>query len=414
VRYQKQPSAYENVSIQADNLLDVLEKKLDFNGEFDIYTVVELYALHVKGNADTAAWTVDEINRINAGNTELKNKKIADLKINDIDISVDLNYSGQRFINDIRINKDEVAKALQRASCYRSAEEYNLFLKSISRMSIRWHDIIANGLQVKIQDNISREDLRNPLPSINAPALKFFVDNQGYINLQVTQERGVRVNLSALIKKVEVINKKTDGRGVRDLLGHFVYRTNTWSSRRLIEALIETTTFKEKVRQEDGTIKEVERVLINEDDVTKLLAVVGAQSKAKIERSKKFLETAVQLTNAELIHFRGESAYKVQGALRTYAVVISTAKVYDYDTKQYRCIVNGSHYKGAGYDDVASRLLALKNDSVMVDSIRTLSGAAQPGAENAHHYIPEREHNSEDVSESIKKAFEAKLNESLQ
>jgi hypothetical protein len=72
--------------------------------------------------------------------------------------------------------------------------------------------------------------------------------------------------------------------------------------------------------------------------------------------------------------------------------VVSNAKVYDYETKQYRCIVNDRHYKGAGYDDIASRLLALKNDSVMQDQIGTLRGMAQPNAENVHNdYRPERD-----------------------
>jgi hypothetical protein len=72
---------------------------------------------------------------------------------------------------------------------------------------------------------------------------------------------------------------------------------------------------------------------------------------------------------------------------------LKTAKVYDFATKQYRCIVNDRHYKGAGYDDVASRLLALRNDSVMQDQIGTLRGEqGQPGAENAHNdYTPERD-----------------------
>jgi hypothetical protein len=119
--------------------------------------------------------------------------------------------------------------------------------------------------------------------------------------------------------------------------------------------------------------------------------MVKDKKKAAIERSKIFMDTAVKMTKAEKIDFMGKAAYKVQGALRTYAIVIENAKVYDFETKQYRCIVNNHHYDGAGYDDVATRLLALKNDSVMQSSISTLRGEAQPQYENAHAHQPERD-----------------------
>jgi hypothetical protein len=96
----------------------------------------------------------------------------------------------------------------------------------------------------------------------------------------------------------------------------------------------------------------------------------------------------------------------VKGTLREYAVIIETAKVYDFATKQYRCIVNDRHYAGAGYDDIAARLLALKNDSTMQQHIGTLRGAAQPGAENVHNdYVPERDP-SEKLEELVTKVFD--------
>jgi hypothetical protein len=56
---------------------------------------------------------------------------------------------------------------------------------------------------------------------------------------------------------------------------------------------------------------------------------------------------------------------------------------------------------------VASRLLALMNDSVMQDHIGTLRGAqGQPGAENAHNdYRPERDV-QDVISPIVDKAFE--------
>jgi negative regulator of replication initiation len=103
----------------------------------------------------------------------------------------------------------------------------------------------------------------------------------------------------------------------------------------------------------------------------------------------------------------GKPAYKVTGKLRTYAIIIQSAKVYDFDSKQYRCIVNSSHYQGAGYDDIATRLLALKNDSVTQDSIGTLRGAAQPQydrlGDNAND--SERDSVADTIERVISKAF---------
>jgi hypothetical protein len=110
-----------------------------------------------------------------------------------------------------------------------------------------------------------------------------------------------------------------------------------------------------------------------------------------IARSKEFLAKAVSMTKAESVTFQGKPAYKVTGNLRSYAVVIETAKVYDWDSQKYRCIVNDNRYSGVGYDDVASRLLALKNDSLMVDTIGTLGGEAQPQYEDMHRERTQRD-----------------------
>jgi hypothetical protein len=74
--------------------------------------------------------------------------------------------------------------------------------------------------------------------------------------------------------------------------------------------------------------------------------------------------------------------------------VLENAKVYDLDTKKYRCIVNDHHYQGVGYDDIAARLYALRNDAISQKHIGTLKGEAQPQAENAHAgQLPDRDEN---------------------
>lgn len=410
IAFTKTSATYEHVCIEADDLLEALYKELNFNGEFDIYTVSEVYAKHIQSKLDDAAkkycTELKEEPQVDVENPALneakeeensRKKELPSFSVNGISITPAVSLTRQRYINNIRINREEIDKAIHRASCHRSQEEYRLFLKSVSKMSIKWHDIIANGLQVKIHE-MSREEYAQPVPSPSAPALKFILDKKEHcVKICVDSERTVRVSLGRLIKRVETLNKRTDNKHFYPRPGQMVYRyvnyrNATWCAEELVQVLIDCCTFKKTVKNDAGENVEKEEVLITKADIVKLLDVANESKKAAIQRSKQFLDSAVKLTGAEIITFLDTLAYKVKGNLRTYAVVIKNAKVYDFDTKQYRCIVNDRHYAGAGYDDIAARLLALKNDSVMQDKIGTLRGAAQPNAENVHNdYVPDRD-----------------------
>jgi hypothetical protein len=361
ITFTKTSVTYENISIEAPDLLSALYEQLDFNSEFDIYTISEIYSNLVQKKLDEspAALTIPEF------------------KINGASIVATVTATFQRYINKIRINKDEIAKVIHRASCYHNHEDYTLFLKSVTRMSIRWHDIIANGLQVKIHQ-MNHDEMKDPNPSPSAPAIKLFIDPEDkHIKIKVEDDRSVRVSLSKLIKKVDSLNRKTNGGySYGNMRNQYRYTTRNgeWCAKELIMALIECCTFTVKSKDENGEVRETQKVEITKDDITKLLSVAQKMKMAAIERSKEFLNTAIKLTGAKEVEFMGKKAYHIKGSLREYAVIVENAKVYDYTTKQYRCIVNDRHYKGAGYDDIASRLLALKNDSVMQNHINTLKG----------------------------------------
>jgi hypothetical protein len=404
ITFRTGSATYENISIEAGDLLASLYDKINFNGEFDIYGIVSVYASDIETRLNALA-SENKDKKEPEGGLNLdehqalledeaaeagEKKSLPVFSINGISITAAVSSTGQRYINDVRINKDEIAQAIHRASCHRGAEEYKLFLKSISRMSIRWHDIIANGMPVKIHENITRDEYSNPVPGPAAPAIKFVIDKADKcIKIVINPERSVRVALGRLTSRIDTINRRTDSKIYypknKDGWYHrTVSRNYVWAAEEIAEALIDCCTFTKKVKDETGAVKPVVEMLITKEDIVALLGVATEQKRKALERSKEFLQTAVRLTGAVEIEFMGKSAYKVKGALREYAVVISTAKVYDYDTKQYRCIVNDRHFAGVGYDDIASRLLALKNDSVMQEKINTLRGAAQPQHENVH------------------------------
>jgi hypothetical protein len=379
ITLQTTSASYDRITIEADDLLPTLYSKLNFGGEFDIYSIIETYAHYVQEK-------LDEEGRPPAG--QIKN--IPTIKVNGFNIDITLSHSGVRHINGMRINKAEIWEAIYRASCHHSQNEYDLFLKRISKMSLLWHDIIANGLPIKIHDNMTWDEFKLAKPGAAAPALKFFIDKvDRCIKLKTEKPQGCRVRLGKLIEKIDTINRRTNNRWTRNGMES---RNHRWARKELAKALKDVTTYTKKVKREDGTEVDEVTVGITALDITKLIQIADDYKKAAIQKSKDFLATAVKFTNAEEIEFLGKKAYKVDGDLRSYAIVVDTAKVYDYQTKQYRCIVNDNHFRGVGYDDIAARLYALKNDSMMQKKIGTLAGNAQPGAENAHNdYVPDRD-----------------------
>lgn len=385
IKFTQNSAEYENIKIEADGLLQNIKPFLLGNTEFDIYSLIDYY---------TAALARQYNNYFPIKSTPEHEENPDQLvsfrkvKVNNLDVDLQRSFTGySRYINGIRVMKDDIAAAISRAACYRDQEKYNLFLKSISRMSLRWHDVISNGLRMKICF-MTPQDLKNPEPGKNFPSLKFAIDPETKkINLIASNDRKISINFAKFVKKVESINRRTDGAEKRKRGYYSYYRDHHWAIKRIIEALLDCCKNPNDLSNED---------------VVNLLSEANQVRDVALGRSRDFLNSAIRTTGAEEITFNGQRAYKVKGSLRNYAVVVSTAKVYDYETKQYRCIVNDQHYVGTGYDDIAARLLALKNDSLTQYTVNTLHGSAQPGAEQHHKYNPLRD-NSEVVFEVVQK-----------
>jgi hypothetical protein len=391
--FTKDSASYENnVTVKYDGLMRMLSSSMNFNNEYDIYAVIQLLATQLQEKVNDAVIIDEEGVYRNIDEEGAYSEK---LEINGIPISVSKHGSGERKINGIRINTDELAQVISRASCYRDADNYRKFVKSISKLSIQWHDIIANGLGMKIHSTITQEEYNTAAASKSAPVLRFVITKDRGICLKVDENRLVKVKMRKLISKIRTLNKQTNNVYNRRAWP-LVTRSYRWCAQEVVKALIECTTFEEIVKHPETGQEQTQSVChITKEDVAKLLETANAAKLEAIAKSREFMQMAVRLSKAEEIDFQGKKAYKVKGSLRTYAVVIDTAKVYDFDTKQYRCIVNDKHYAGAGYDDIAARLLALKNDSMMQTAITTLKGHANPAAEHVHDnqpgHIPDRE-----------------------
>jgi hypothetical protein len=135
----------------------------------------------------------------------------------------------------------------------------------------------------------------------------------------------------------------------------------------------------------DGTHATVIQSVTRERKVTRQYLTIEQASfickeaeefqKKALEKSKIFLETAVKVTNAVKTTLDSQDGYLVQGKTKRYFVNEKTNAVHNYDTKAYVCIVEQGHQIQLGYDALAARLYALKNDSVMTQKIGTLANA---------------------------------------
>lgn len=405
IEFTKTTATYERISVEHESLLNILQATLNFNSEFDIYTICNILGNQLQAKSD------DTIRPQESTDPRITLPKVS---INGIDIVVSIAYTGCRYINDIRVNKDEVGAAVSRASCYHDPEGYKVFLETIRSLSIKHHDIIANGLPVKIHSNITYDEYSQATPGPAAPTIKFKITKDtNRVHLEVSPTKSVPVHFQKIINRVATLNERTDNKNTRQKLPGYHYATNVsrnyrWAAKQMIDILVSACTFTDEIVDADGNKRKTTKVYISEDDVTALLDAANENKRAAIARSREFMEMAVKSTGAEKIDFLGQPAYKVVGKMRTYAVIIKSAKVYDFETKKYRCIVNHNHYQGAGYDDVATRLLALKNDSLTQESIGTLQGEAQPHYEplNNNANMDEREAVvDDDVRQAINRAF---------
>jgi hypothetical protein len=247
-------------------------------------------------------------------------------------------------------------------------------------------------------DTLSHEDYRKPEAPPFAPKIRFKKDDSKY-RLVISPTESVPVKLNTCISKLMQINRATNGGWTRRS-GRRDYAS---ARRQVVQALIASCTFDElqniaanepvfaydaegkPVLNADGTHSTVLQSVTHERKVTRQYLTVEQASfickeaeefqKKAAEKSKIFLETAVKVTNAVKTTLDSQDGYLVQGKTKRYFVNEKTNAVHNYDTKAYVCIVEQGHQIQLGYDALAARLYALKNDSVMTQKIVTLANA---------------------------------------
>ncbi len=351
-----------------------------FDDRTDIYTIIGSYI--TSKIAELEAATFPELKE---GEKEAIIER--NFKINGININVKRSSTNtRRYVNGFAINMEELDPVCYRASCFETQDIFDKFVKSVHTMSLKWHDAIGNGIGIKIHDALTALEYKNSEAPSTSPRIRFRKeDKEIYLITGEGAEDKAPIKLNMAIKKLASLNRKTNNR--YSVNQGYTPRNAAWARKEIVSILKECCTFEVKTLVTDVEGKAVldaegkkQYIITNEcgltDDKASFIAKMAATYYEKaIKKSKIALEIAVKQTGATSVNFNGEECWYVEGTLHKYAVSKKTNTVFNFERGNYICIVEPGHRVETGYDATASRLLALKNDSVRVKSIGTLSHA---------------------------------------
>ena len=376
-----------NVSIEADNLAEVIFASLNINEEWDIFTLINIYTDWVENQFKVLA--------LNDNATGFKEKKTFNFKINDVPLKVECFVENtRRAINDHLINVEELSKTMRRAECYLQEEgqdnvkDYNNFVRDVARVSLKVRDILSNGLPVKTVYLKSDERSHGKDASSKHPKLRFTrKDKKGFFlvvkHVDKKDPKIVTTEERRIGKFVEFINKVQ-----RCNTKHYLYGHNYGNNNNEYQQ-----THEGGWERRDGKLNpcatEILNILatyaegITEDDKTALIGHVNKEMSEAEKRSQELLADACKATGAKKVtrQIKGHDipGYIIPGQMRTYFVEEDALRVYTVDGDKpitggdYVCVVNGRGDQGVGKDSLVARIYALHNDKMVTKQINTLN-----------------------------------------
>ena len=377
IKFSNTKAQYDEISIEADDLASVVLANLDTNAEFDIYTIIDIYI-------DRVLKTIQGSRKTGTGFSAARD---FNFKINNIPIVIRIETTHtRRRVNGLLINADEVQRVVRRASCFQEEAQFNAFVKQVHSLSLECHDVLSNGLPVKVHI-FGGTDYGKPATNAH-PKLKF-VRKGTKVELYVNKEKTLSVPISrfiGFIREVNKLNRETNGYGyygdqpprptpTNDTPLPTVvttYGTRQPTDDRIIRAKDASYCRWQLKLLVNKFITEAKGTPLTEAQLTTFIDDLLAERTSAELKSVQLLSSVVKSTGAEEIVFNGMEGYRVKGKLRNYFVDKSSNKVHNADTGAYICIVDGRGEMGVGYDALVARLLALKNDSVSVRNIGTL------------------------------------------
>ncbi len=369
---------YEGIVIEAKGILSYLYDRMIFDDRTDIYTIIGTYI-----TSQIAELESSKFPELKEGEKEAVIER--NFQINGININVKRTSTNtRRYVNGYPINIEELDPVCYRASCFDSQDIFDKFVKSVHTMSLKWHDAIGNGLSVKIHDALTALEYKKHEAPSSAPRIRFRKeDKEIYLITGDGDNDKAPIKLNLAIKKIASLNRKTNNR--YSVNQGYTPRNAAWARKELVNVLKECCTFEEKQLIVDADEKPVldaegkkqytvtQNCLLTDDKAAFIAKMAQTYYDKAVKKSKIALEIAIKQTGATSIMFNGEDCWYVEGNLHKYAVSKKTNTVFNFERGNYICIVEPGHRVETGFDATASRLLALKNDSVRVKSITTLS-----------------------------------------
>lgn len=370
IKLEKNKATYDKVSLEYEGLSKMVNDTRGLNTDSTIYDMLDMVVFHItRKNRAAAGETTDTV------------------LVNGMPIEIGMSVAFRRSINGMLINASEVVEVARRAFCCTNLDQFNILVKNVSRMSLRVHDILGNGqttycrvIETDKRTNFTQEQketewLRQDKQHMwkNMPKLKF-VRKDNHYQLVVNDEKTLVV--SKFIGLLDKINQLPSRLGQyyydENRMGH--YRNYTWAIDELANLLVEFTKVQPPKRKNaDGTYTERAAVAkLTKAEAVELIKDADKETAAAILKSKALLDDVVKRTGAEAIEFNNMTGYKVVGKLHTYFVDMNTNQVYNHTKNKAICIVGAGHSVGIGWDETATRILALKNDERTSKQIQTL------------------------------------------
>jgi hypothetical protein len=241
------------------------------------------------------------------------------------------------YVNERRINAQELEQVLERALCFENQVDYNSFVKSVSSCSLFFHRYLQIGIDIAVADQFDNTQVTMKFPLERRRGKMYLVLGEREFPVSDTHKL---IRLSKKQNILEVITTLLDGSTVYN---------------------------------------------VQADDIKQLI-LDGKQAYVEaIEKSKILLQETEDLFSitAETMQVGGKSkfGYKIEGDIRTYFLEkpdmdaeeqSRSCGVYDFYSGQYICIVDKSTSQ-VGQDKLVNRIFALHNDSRVAKHITTLT-----------------------------------------
>jgi hypothetical protein len=233
------------------------------------------------------------------------------------------------YLNEHRINRDEIVPVLNRAVCFASTEEFTDFCASVSSCSLKVHKLVASGLVIKAFDQFLDEHIEFNLEFIRDKSRNFLVIGEDKIPISDTN------------RLLSIAESDNMGKVIKALMAENITGLSI-------------------------------------DQINKVLEVGKKSLVDQKARTKDLLENTLTTLNARFVEDvnlksgKVMTGYLVNGKRREYFVELKSNRVFEFPSGRYICIVDKGHSVLTGVEALVNRLYALSNDSRLAKEINTL------------------------------------------